>query len=106
MRRAGASLQKKRENPPPSHFLSATQLFMRVLDGCHRVLLRGPTLCMRCISVGLGFFMVTLIVLIDCLKMVIGRGDVMGCGKMMVLARRVALGVMHDGFLPIGGGKK
>ena len=61
----------------------------------------GVAFGLRSISVGLGFVMVTFIVLSNCLKMVIGCGDVTGCGKMMVLARRVALGVMHDGFLAI-----
>jgi len=51
---------------------------------------------MRSITVGLGPCTVFFIVFSDCLKMVIGRGDVTGCGKMMVLARRVALGVRHD----------
>jgi hypothetical protein len=56
---------------------------------------------MRGIGLAFGFFMVAFIVFSDCLKMVIGRGDVMGCGEMMVLARRVALGIRHDAFLPI-----
>jgi len=51
---------------------------------------------MRCITVAFGLCAVFVIVLSDRLKMVIGRGDVPGCGKMMVLARRVALGVRHD----------
>lgn len=51
---------------------------------------------MRSITVGLGPCTVCFVMFSDCLEMVIGRGDVTGCGKMMVLARRVALGVRHD----------
>jgi hypothetical protein len=65
------------------------------------MLVRGTALLLRSISVGLGFFMVIFIVFSHRLKMVIGGRDVMGCGKMMVLARHVALGVRHDAFLPI-----
>jgi hypothetical protein len=65
------------------------------------VLVRGAALLLRSISVGLGVFMVIFIVFSDRLKMVIGGGDVPGCGKMMVLTRHVALGVRHDAFLPI-----
>jgi hypothetical protein len=57
---------------------------------------RGGALLLRSISVGLGVFMVIFIVFSDRLKMVIGGGDVTGCGKMMVLAPHVALGVRHD----------
>jgi hypothetical protein len=64
------------------------------------VLVRGAALLLRSISVGLGIFMVIFIVFRHRLKMVIGGGDVTGCGKMMVLTRHVALGVRHDAFLP------
>lgn len=62
--------------------------------------MRRLALPMRGIGMGLGCIMVTLIVSIDCLKMVIGCGDVTSCGQMMVFARRVALAVRHDVFLP------
>ncbi len=73
---------------------------MRALDRRRRVLVRCLALLMRRIGMGLGCIMVTLIVLIDCLEVVIGSCDVSGCGQMMVFARRVALGVRHDAFLP------
>jgi hypothetical protein len=62
--------------------------------------MRRLALLMCRIAVGLGRSMVTFIVLIDCLKMVIGRSNVTGRGQMMVFARRVVLGVRHDAFLP------
>jgi hypothetical protein len=59
----------------------------------------GAAFVIRSISVGFGFFMRFFIVLRDCLEMVIGCGNVTCCGKMVMLARRVALGVRH-GALP------
>jgi hypothetical protein len=50
---------------------------------------------------GVGSLRIIFVVLSDGLKMVIRRGDVTGCGKMMVLARWVALGVRHDAFLTL-----
>ena len=61
----------------------------------------GAAFVMRSISVGLGFFMKVFIVLRDCLEMVIGCGNVTSCGKMMMLARRMALGVRHGAFFPV-----
>lgn len=61
----------------------------------------GAAFALRSISVGLCFFMVISIMLSDCLEMVIGCRDVAGRGKMMVLARRVTLGVRHSAFLPV-----
>lgn len=58
----------------------------------------SPALLVCGISLGPGSLMVVLIVLIDCLKVVIGCGDVMRRGKMMMLARRVALCVRHGVF--------
>jgi hypothetical protein len=101
LRPAGAGPQKQEGESSSPSFSFSNQLFMRVLDGCLRMLVRGSALLLCSISVGFGFLMVTFIVLSDCLEMVIGRGDVTGCGKMMVLARRMALGVRHDALLPI-----
>jgi hypothetical protein len=90
--------QSKKENPPPSQ----TELFVRVFGSSLRVLVRGPAFVLRIISMSLGFFMATFIMLIDCLEMVVGCGDVMGRGKMMMLARRVvALRVRHDASLTV-----
>ena len=69
---------------------------MRVLGGCSRVLVRGPTLVMRGVGVGLRCLRIMLVVFSDCLKMVVGGGNVTGCGQMMMLARHVAFGVRHD----------
>ena len=79
--------------------LSANRLFVRALERCRGVLVRRLTLLMRSSGVSLGCIMVTVFVSIDSLKMVIGCGDVTGCGQMMVFARRVVLGIRHDDFL-------
>lgn len=41
--------------------------------------------------------------LIDGLQMMVGGGNVMRCGKVMVLAGRVALGVGHGALLAFSG---
>lgn len=69
---------------------------MRMLVGLHRAGVRLATFLLRRISVSLCISNIAFIVLIDCLKMMIGSGNVMGCRKMVVLARRVGLGVRHD----------
>jgi hypothetical protein len=84
-----------------ARFHSETQLFVRVFGGCRRVPVSSAAFVLRSISVGLSIFMAIFIMFSDCLEMVIGCSDVAGCGKMMVLARRMALGVRHSAFLPV-----
>ena len=77
------------------------QLPFRVFSRLHRAFVGLAAFLMRCCSVRLSLANVAFVVLVYSLKMVIGRSHVMGCGKMMVLTRRVALGVGHGGLLAI-----
>jgi len=70
------------------------------------MLVRGAAFLLRGFSMGLGFLVVILIVLSDGLEMVIGCRDVTGCSEVMLLARHVALGVRHDGFLAVDENRK
>ena len=59
---------------------------MRHFGSFHRTLVRCTVLFVRGVGVNVCFSRVALVMLIDRLKMVIGRGNVVGCGKMVVFA--------------------
>ena len=59
---------------------------MRALERCRRVLVRRFAFLVRGFGVGVAAPVVTLIVLIDCLKMMIGGSDVPGGGQMVMFA--------------------
>ncbi len=83
-----------------------SQLFVTVRDGVGRVLVGVAAFIVRGSSKGLACLVITFVVFRYCLHMVVGRGDMAGCGKVMVLAGWVAGGIGHDVFLPIGENSK